>query len=368
MSFRNFKHWFCIFIALFFLPLKTSIFASTWVTGAMLDDNFSVTVEPQQSIKATVNVSTWFDNSDLNDTANWFSTKYTISGQDSVCIDTTNFISSDFHQDSFDFISPYDEGTYSITFQAFSGNDCTGGAITKSLALTDVITIVDTTPPVITINPYNLNQTDQNITIIASTNEGLLNFSSYTFIQNGSFEFIATDSAGNVTSKTITITNINKDTSNSSSNNTSSSSDTSSSITNNQTNTTNQSSKSFAFPTTSRFNLPIPTINLQLPETNLEEDISTPSGQILGSTNIHDGCWLPILSIIALVINFFFVRYSTRFTNLIPFIISSLSFTIDYLMLKKYGCDISWLSNYFWLGEIFSWLIPVSLKHKISQT
>lgn len=363
MNFRNFRYWFWIFLALFFLPLKTSAFASTWVTFASLDNNFSVTVQPQQTINATVNVSTWFDNSESNDTANWFSTQYTISGQNPVCVDTANFLSSDFHQDSFDFLSPLEEGTYSITFQAFSDNNCRLGAITKNLTLTDVITVVDTTPPVITISPYNLNPTDQNITVVASTNEGSLNFYSYTFTQNGSFEFIATDLAGNITRKTITITNINK--------NSSSNTDSSSNSSNNtsQTSITNQSVNNFTtLPLTSnRFSLPIPTINLQIPETNTNEDISTTSGQILGSTSIHDGCWLPILFIIALVINFFFVRYSTKFVYIIPLIISILSFSIDYLMLKKYGCDITWLSNIFWIGEIFSWLIPVFLKRKFFQ-
>ncbi len=365
MSFRIFRNWFCVFIALFFLPLKTPAFASTWVTGAMFDNNFSVTVEPQQSIKATINVSTWFDNSDSNDTANWSSTQYTFSGQNSVCVDTANFFSSDFHQNIFDFLSPSDEGTYNITLKAFSNENCTGGAIAKSLTLTNVITVVDTTPPVITIKPYNLNPTDQNITVVASTNEGVLNFSSYTFTQNGSFEFIATDPAGNISRKTITVTNINKNSSSTTNNTNNSSNNTNTNTF--TTNTTNEAKKNFSYSETKRFNLPVPTINFQLPKTDINENISTPSGQILGTTDIHNGCWLPILFIIALVINFFFVRYSTKFTTLIPFTVSLLSFSIDYLMLKKYGCDISLLSNYFWVGEILSFLTPVTFKHKISR-
>jgi hypothetical protein len=352
---------------LIFLFTSHSVYASTWVTSVSFDNNFSVIVQPQQSVPATINVSTWFDNSNPNDTANWYSTQYTISGKSPVCVDTKNFNSSDFHQDIFNFSAPYDEGVYSITFQAFASENCTGGAITKSLTLTEVITVIDTTPPVITINPYNLNPTDQNITVVASANEGLLNFSSHTFTQNGFFEFIATDLAGNITKKTITITNINK-------NNSSSNNETSTSTS--QTNTSSQSTN-FTPLTSNRFNFlnqnkPSQTLKIDnnkniLGESQNIKNISSNSGQILGSVDIHAGCWLPILFIITLVINFFFVRYSTKFTNLIPFVISVLSFSVDYLMLKKYGCDITWLAHYFWIGEILSFLIPVIFKYKISR-
>lgn len=66
----------------------------------------------------------------------------------------------------------------------------------------------DTTPPVITIGSYNTDPTNQNITVTASTNEGTLNATYHTFTQNGSYTFIAKDSAGNTSSKTVTINNI----------------------------------------------------------------------------------------------------------------------------------------------------------------
>lgn len=66
----------------------------------------------------------------------------------------------------------------------------------------------DTTSPIITIEPYFTDYTDQSITVTASTNEGTLNQTSYTFTENGSFEFIATDLAGNVTKEVVTISNI----------------------------------------------------------------------------------------------------------------------------------------------------------------
>lgn len=70
---------------------------------------------------------------------------------------------------------------------------------------------LDQTPPVITINPYNTSPTNQDINVTATTSEGLLNTSSILFTENGSFDFIATDDAGNSTTNTVVILNIDKD-------------------------------------------------------------------------------------------------------------------------------------------------------------
>jgi hypothetical protein len=69
---------------------------------------------------------------------------------------------------------------------------------------------IDKTAPIITINPYNTTSTNQDIIVIASANEGTLNTTSHTFTDNGSFEFIATDTAGNQSSEIVTISNIDK--------------------------------------------------------------------------------------------------------------------------------------------------------------
>ncbi len=70
--------------------------------------------------------------------------------------------------------------------------------------------ISDNIAPIITISEYSTAPTNQDITVTASTNEGTLNEESYTFTENGSFSFIATDTVGNVTTKTVIITNIDK--------------------------------------------------------------------------------------------------------------------------------------------------------------
>ncbi|MFA5925545.1 MAG: hypothetical protein WC831_01305 [Parcubacteria group bacterium] len=71
--------------------------------------------------------------------------------------------------------------------------------------------IVDSVPPVITIDSYTTAPTNDDITVTASTDEGTLNADSHTFTENDSFDFVATDDAGNSTTETVTITNIDKD-------------------------------------------------------------------------------------------------------------------------------------------------------------
>jgi hypothetical protein len=93
------------------------------------------------------------------------------------------------------------DGTYTIDVTGY--NNINFGYATGSY-------VVDTIPPVITIDPYNTNPTNQDITVTASTNEGTLNTATHTFTDNGSFDFVATDAAGNVTTQTVTITNIDK--------------------------------------------------------------------------------------------------------------------------------------------------------------
>jgi len=72
------------------------------------------------------------------------------------------------------------------------------------------VTNADITPPEITVSPYELTSTKNDITVSVTINEGTVNAESHTFTENGSFEFVATDAVGNVSKKTVTITNIDK--------------------------------------------------------------------------------------------------------------------------------------------------------------
>jgi len=73
-----------------------------------------------------------------------------------------------------------------------------------------IIEINDITPPVITLANYTTLPTNQPITVVATTNEGTMNAYSHVFTENGTFDFVATDAGGNITTKTVTITNIDK--------------------------------------------------------------------------------------------------------------------------------------------------------------
>lgn len=87
----------------------------------------------------------------------------------------------------------------------FLASDGLGGSAERIVTITNI----DKVAPIITIAAYPLEMQDTSLTVSATTNEGTLNVSSHTFQNNGSFNFVATDAAGNVTTQTVTITNIN---------------------------------------------------------------------------------------------------------------------------------------------------------------
>ncbi|MFA6552197.1 MAG: Ig-like domain-containing protein [Candidatus Paceibacterota bacterium] len=95
---------------------------------------------------------------------------------------------------------------FTINFSDLANN--AGMQVTSTVGGSSVT--FDKTLPIITIAPYNTDPTNQDITVTASTNEGTLNATSHTFTANGSFDFVATDEAGNATTQTVTITNIDK--------------------------------------------------------------------------------------------------------------------------------------------------------------
>ena len=97
---------------------------------------------------------------------------------------------------------------YTVTAVNNDGKECR----LKSSGVAEIQYNVTTNvnPPVITIAPFAKSPTNKNITVTATTDRGTLNAESHTFTKNGSFVFIATDDAGNVTKKTVTITNIDK--------------------------------------------------------------------------------------------------------------------------------------------------------------
>ncbi len=91
-----------------------------------------------------------------------------------------------------------EEGDYNLVISDELGNE-------NSIDFT-----IDKTAPIISVPIIPTTTTNQDVTITVSSNEGTLNTTSHTFTENGSFTFIATDNAGNITETIVTVSNINK--------------------------------------------------------------------------------------------------------------------------------------------------------------
>lgn len=109
----------------------------------------------------------------------------------------------------------FNEGTAVLNGQPFANGAMVSQDGSYTLVVTDAAgnsTIVgftiDTTPPVITINPYSTQLTTGPVTVTAAVSGGTLNAASHKFTSNGSFTFTAKDAAGNAASKTVTVSNI----------------------------------------------------------------------------------------------------------------------------------------------------------------
>ena len=111
----------------------------------------------------------------------------------------------------------------------------------------------------------------------------------------------------------------------------------------------------------------------------LGEQTTATSGSELGQTEGIQTCaryWLPLLFLLAFFINLFYYYHQiekdrqteSRFKHTLPFFLSISTYFIDKLILKDSCCLIAPLfCQYFWLGNIFSWLIPRYYYHKQSK-
>lgn len=94
-----------------------------------------------------------------------------------------------------------ENGSFTFEFVDSIGN--TGEAVAT-------VSNIDKIAPVITVGSYITTSTNENVVVTVTTNEGTLNETVHTFTENDEFTFRATDAAGNVTYKTVTISNIDK--------------------------------------------------------------------------------------------------------------------------------------------------------------
>jgi len=92
---------------------------------------------------------------------------------------------------------------------------------------------------------------------------------------------------------------------------------------------------------------------------------SNSSGQVLGeSQTVCQKQWLPLLFLLAFLINLIFIsRFSPNW--FILFLFPAITLLIDYILSKNSCCySQKWLCNYYWLGNILSFLIPSILSKK----
>ncbi len=110
----------------------------------------------------------------------------------------------------------FNEGTALLDGQPFASGGTVDAEGEHNLQVTDpagrirsLSFSIDRTPPVITIADYDDTQPSRGpLTVEASVNEGTLNETSHTFTENGTFDFIATDAAGNQSVQSVVITHL----------------------------------------------------------------------------------------------------------------------------------------------------------------
>lgn len=102
-----------------------------------------------------------------------------------------------------------EDGKYVVTQNGtyvFKAIDSAGNEIEKTIEIGNINKVL----PVLTIEPYNTDWTNQDITVTASADKGTLNAETHKFTKNETFTFTVVDEYGNRAEKTITITNIDK--------------------------------------------------------------------------------------------------------------------------------------------------------------
>ncbi|MSU54922.1 MAG: HYR domain-containing protein [Candidatus Taylorbacteria bacterium] len=117
-----------------------------------------------------------------------------------------NFVSVDSSTYTFDIV-PAGQGSVTVDVPATVTHD---GALNLNTASAELVRVYDSVPPIISFSPYVIASTNQDITVNASVNNGVLNFDSHIFTENGFFDFVAKDIASNISTSTVTISNIDK--------------------------------------------------------------------------------------------------------------------------------------------------------------
>jgi len=103
----------------------------------------------------------------------------------------------------------------------------------------------------------------------------------------------------------------------------------------------------------------------------LGEETTTPpvsevAGEIAGSTDLCSRRWLPILFLLAGIINFLYFRsFGRHAVSALPFIISLLALVIDSILMKNRCCLVAnWFCRLTWLWSLLSFLLPAVWRRK----
>lgn len=110
----------CLLLSL--LLLSTTAYAHRTITKVELNGQGAVTVEPGESISATLWVNIHGNTKGAN--GRWYSTKWRIGNGSYTCVNHANFSGSGTHSVSFTITAPVTESTYTASFVAYANNGC----------------------------------------------------------------------------------------------------------------------------------------------------------------------------------------------------------------------------------------------------
>lgn len=137
---------FLVFIPVFLLyPVHS--YAIRTIDSATLNGTSIVTVEPSATISVSIAVTT------TPASNNWQSTSWNVTGVN--CIDHANHNATGTFTENFSITAPGADGTYNVSFVAYSNNACTTGA-SSTYTLTDgIVAVAPTVTPTSTPTPTN---------------------------------------------------------------------------------------------------------------------------------------------------------------------------------------------------------------------
>ena len=148
----------------------------------------------------------------------------TINGEEEITIERTSLyqdagalaidnIDNEVSVTSSGTVNPNITGTYEIIYEA---SDLLGNTASKKR----IVTVIDTTPPIVTINYSKTTQTKENVVVTITSNEEIKSLANYQYIGNNKYSkeysynlienIVIEDIAGNKITKEISIQNIDK--------------------------------------------------------------------------------------------------------------------------------------------------------------